>query len=164
VTLPREVVERVRGRLQAEGRDLDIEAIIARVQAAAERLAAAALAVPAAEFATPRPEGWSAAECLAHAVERNVLHAQEVLYVALSGELPPEPEVSVPVGRDAQLAYHQHALDSLYIHVRDADPETFILTTWPHQFFGDLNWREWLLLIELHCADHTRQLEAMLNA
>ena len=164
MTLPPEVVERVRGRLQAEGRELDIEAIIERVQAAAERLAAAALAVPGAEFAAPRSEGRSAAECLAHAVERNVLHAQEVLYVALSGELPPEPDVRVPDGRDAQLTYHQQSLDSLYIHVRDADPEAFILTTWPHQFFGDLNWREWLLFIELHCADHAGQLEAMLNA
>jgi hypothetical protein len=48
--------------------------------------------------------------------------------------------------------------------VRDADPEGFLETTWPHRFFGDLNWREWLLFLELHCADHAAQLEAMLNA
>ena len=72
--------------------------------------------------------------------------------------------MTLPAERDALIASHQDALDSLYIHVRDANPDAFILTTWPHSIFGELNWHEWLLFLELHTLDHARQLEATSNA
>lgn len=161
MTLPAEIVEAGRRYLERDATALSVDEVIARVDTAAGRLRDAAMGVPEGSFEASRADGWSARECLAHVVGWNMRNAQQILYVALSGELPPEAEPEVPAERGEALAKHQEALDSLYVHVRDAEPEGFLYVRWEHPFFGELNWREWLLFLELHCIDHAGQLTAM---
>jgi hypothetical protein len=109
-------------------------------------------------------EDWTPLECLSHLIESNATNAQQILYVALSGELPADGSPEVPRGREQLLASHRETIDSLFEHVRQADPDAYLDVRWPHQFFGELNWREWLIFLSVHCSDHLRQLKAMQSA
>jgi len=120
--------------------DVSVEEAIARIDEAQERVAAAARALSEDEFAG---SGQVVLREHAELVQRV---AQQVLYVALSGELPPDggaPEP--PHGREAMLSSVREALDSLYVHVREADPEGFLDCTWRHPQMGEMDWRGWLL-------------------
>ncbi len=164
MTMPADVIERGRAYLQRESAALSIEGIIERVQAAADRLATAANSRGEEAFGAVAADGWNGAECLQHVVGWNARNAQQILYVALSGELPDDGEPPLPASREELLAKQQEVLDSLYAHVREAEPAAYLDVRWAHPFFGDLNWREWLLFLELHCIDHARQIEAMARA
>lgn len=162
MTFPPDVIERGRAYLKSKAAELSIEEIIAKVEAALEKAHAAAEAVPGHRFVVSPAEGeWSGEECLRHLVEWDVRNAQQILYVALSGELPPEADVQLPADRETLLARHREAIDSLFAHVREAAPDAFLGIEWEHPFFGALNWREWLLFLELHNRDHGGQLQAM---
>ncbi len=163
MSLPPETVERVLSYLRKRGAEDSVEETVARVRLAADDLHAAARGVAGFDQ-RPRPDEWSAHECLAHAVEWNLRNAREILYVALSGELPPDEAVVLPAERDALIRTHDEAIESLFAHLREAAPEAFLQITWPHPFFGALNWREWLAFLEVHCRDHTGQLRAMQRA
>jgi uncharacterized damage-inducible protein DinB len=164
MTFPREFAEAGHLYLERDASVLSTEQIIERVQAAAERLREAAESLSDDAFVRARDDGWSGEECLKHVVGWNIINAQQILYVALAGELPPEAAPEIAGSRDEVLSKHQEALDSLYVHVREADPQGFLHVRWAHPFFGELNWREWLLFLELHCTDHTGQLGAMARA
>ena len=162
MTFPPDVIERGRAYLKSKAAELSIEEIVAKVEAALARAHAAAEAIPADRFAISPAEGeWSGDECLRHLVEWDVRNAQQVLYVALSGGLPSEAEIELPDGRERLLSRHREAIDSLFAHVREAAPDAFLDVEWEHPFFGALNWREWLLFLELHNRDHGGQLQAM---
>lgn len=154
---------RIREYLQVQASQRTTEELIQRVQEAAAELAVAARAIPAETYGrTHAGENWSPRECLEHIVGQNAEVAQRVLYVALTGEQPAQQgSLDVPSTRDGALAKQQDALDSLYDHVRGADPAAFLDLKWEHPFFGDLNWREWLLFLRIHCKDHERQLQKM---
>lgn len=165
MTFPAEEAARIREYLRAEAAASTIEQLIARVEEGVTELAVTAASFDEQAFqAAAAGQEWTPAQCLSHVVGWNLTCAQQVLWVALSGELPPEQDVAVPTARDEMLAAHREAIDSLYVHVREAEPETFIETKWPHPFFGDLNWHEWLLFIRLHSRDHARQLASMRSA
>ncbi len=163
--MPAETIQRARAYLERRAAELSIPEIVTRVETAAAEVHAAARAIPADAFArAPAPGEWSAEECLAHLVEWQVRNARQVLYVALAGELPEDEAVQLPRGAEPLIAKHGEALESLFAHVREADPNAFLEVTWEHPFFGPLNWRQWLLFLELHCRDHTGQLRALAGA
>ena len=165
MSFPVDEAARIRDYLRKEAAAHSIEELIGLVEEGAAELDAAANALPESELGDrPEPESWAPLECLSHVVQWNVISAQQVLWVALSGELPAEEEVALPPDRRGLLDLNRNALDSLYVHVREADPMGFVETTWQHPFFGDLNWREWLLFLRLHCRDHARQLASMRSA
>ena len=87
--------------------------------------------------------------------------AAQILHVALTGELRQRSDADLPQSFEALLPAHAAAMDSLYAHVREADPAGFLSVTWEHPMFGDLNWREWLLFLRIHAKDHAQQLRAM---
>lgn len=162
MTFPPDVIERGRAYLKSKSAELSVEEAIARVEAALEKAHEAARAVPADRFdVSPAAGEWSGEECFRHLVEWDVRNARQILYAALSGELPPKADVELPAGREALLAQHSEAIDSLFAHVREASPDAFLDVTWEHPFFGALNWREWLLFLELHNRDHGGQLQAI---
>jgi len=161
MTLPQSIPDEIREDFRRDAAALSTEDLIARVQAAVDSVATAIRALGDADLDVPAGGGWTPLQCLGHIVESNARHAQEILYVALSGELPPGTAFELPPGRDAVLAKHAEAIESLFAHVREAAPDAFLYVTWPHAFFGNLNWREWLLFLEFHTTDHTRQLTAM---
>ncbi len=158
-------LDQVRSYIQHQAAEKSIEGLIASVQDGVTSLSAAAKAFDASTFDRAHAEDeWTPLECLSHVVESNILNGQQVLYVALSGELPPSEPLNLPANRDELLTKHTDAMDSLYVHVRDAEPDAFLDVRWQHPFFGELNWREWFIFLRVHCIDHARQLQAMQSA
>ncbi|MBA4180649.1 MAG: hypothetical protein C0506_08695 [Anaerolinea sp.] len=162
MTQPQDEQARIRSYLQQQAAQRTIDELIRRVQEGMDELASAARGVPTAALTTiPPGEEWSPMDCLRHAAASNMHVAQQVLFAALEGTLPSNSEPDLPTDREAILAKHAEAIDSLYEHVRAADPGANLELKWKHPFFGDLNWREWLLFLRIHAKDHSRQLAAM---
>ncbi|MCE7927952.1 MAG: DinB family protein [Dehalococcoidia bacterium] len=153
---------RIRSYLQSQAAEKSVEDLIARVEEGMKELAEAALAInPGARTTVPRGETWSPEDCLRHATGSDIHCARQILHVACTGELPGGEE-QAPAGTfEEMLASHREALDSLYVHVREAGAGAFLDVKWEHPFFGELNWREWLLFLRIHAKDHARQLAAM---
>lgn len=162
MTQPNPEFDRIRQYLQQQAAQRNILELCDRVQDGVNDLAAAARAVPEAALdVVPAGDEWSPADCLRHAAASNMQVAQQVLYAALEGVLPGGGEPELPAGREAILEQHAAAIESLYAHVQAADPDANLDLKWEHQFFGELNWREWLLFLRIHSKDHARQLVAM---
>ena len=152
---------RIRGYLQSQS-EKPIDYLISKVEEGIVELAAAANAIdPAKRTIIPPGETWSPTDCLKHATSSDIHCATQILTVAHTGELPPGREDKMPDSFEAMLGRHREAMDSLYEHVRAADPGGFLQVKWKHPFFGDLNWREWLLFLRIHAKDHSGQLQAM---
>ncbi len=165
MTQPKDDLDRIRGYLQQQAAQRTIEELIARVQEGVDDLASSARGVPeAALTVVPAGDEWTPLDCLKHVASSNMQVAQQVLFAALEGYLPTDGEAEVPSDRERILAAHSEAIDSLYVHVRSADPEANLELKWNHPFFGDLNWHEWLLFLRIHSRDHARQLAAMSGA
>ena len=165
MTQPQSDNDRIRDYLQAQAAQRTIDELCGRVQEGVDDLATAARGVPEAALnAIPAGDEWTPMDCLRHAASSNMLVAQQVLFAALEGYLPADGEPEVPADREAIIAAHAEAIDSLYVHVRSADPEANLELKWQHPFFGDLNWREWLLFLRIHSRDHARQLASMSGA
>lgn len=157
--------ERIRGYLQQQAAEKSIPELFERVKEGMAELLDAARSIPAAVLSTNPPgDDWSPMDCLKHAVQSNLQVAQDVLHVALSGSRPGEPEPELAPDRDGLIAAQEASLDSLWAHVSEAEPHSNLHVTWPHPFFGELNWREWLLFLRIHAKDHARQLAAMREA
>jgi hypothetical protein len=143
-------------RIREAAAQLPLPESVARVEAARTRLEAAARSLSADEFAS------AGKETLAAAAYGSIQTAQQVLYVALSGELPPDGDVpALPGDLDGLLSEHKAAMESLYIHMDDADPEAFLECTWRHPDLGELNWREWLLAIADALDEGAKGLEGL---
>lgn len=158
--MPPDPAPETRDYIAEQARTRTIEQVIELVEADTVRLHEAARSFPAADLERPLDGDWTPLACVAHIVERSMLRAREVLYVAVSGELPPEEDVSLPGDLDGLLATHREAIDSLYAHVREA-PDDFKSFEWSHPFFGAMTWPEWLVFIHVHIADHAGQLGRM---
>lgn len=157
--------ERIRGYLQQQAAEKSIAELFERVKEGMADLIEAARSVPAAVIrSNPPGDDWSPMDCLKHAVQSNLQVAQDVLHVALTGERPGEPEPDLAPDRDALITAQEASLESLWAHVSEADPASNLHVTWPHPFFGELNWREWLLFLRIHAKDHARQLSSMREA
>jgi hypothetical protein len=164
---PQSERERILGYLQAQAASKPIEDLIARVQEgivelheSARRLSAAKLDVLCPSEESPG-ESWTPRQCFEHIVGSNMAVARSVLHVAHSAGIPEPQEHEIRREVEAAIAQHAEAMESLYEHVRAADPEANLETKWRHPMFGDLNWREWLLFLRIHAKDHARQLDNM---
>jgi S-formylglutathione hydrolase FrmB len=157
--------ERIRGYLQQQAAEKTVEQLIERVEEGVAELMQAAATIDRNQLGQ-HPEGdeWSPADCIRHIAETNIEVGRQVLHVAWTGGLPTEPAESAPQDFDALLAKMRESLDSLYAHVREADPGANLEVKWKHPMFGDLNWREWLLFLRIHSKDHARQLGGMAEA
>lgn len=156
---------RIRSYLQQQARERSIEELIGRVEEGVTELAAAAGAIPAADLdVAVANETWTPMDCIRHISGSNALIAAQILHVAHTGALPAENAALSAATREQLVAGMREAIDSLYAHARDADPAANLGTLWEHPFFGDLNWREWLLFLRIHSKDHARQLTTMSGA
>lgn len=157
--------ERIRGYLQEQAASKTIEELITRVEEGVTELEQAGKSVPEPALRTvPAGEEWSPWQCISHIIDTNLSVGRQVLYAAHTGELPPREEASLPDDAEAAFRQQREAMDSLYAHVRDAQPDAFLDLKWDHPMFGPLNWREWFIFLRIHCRDHARQLNAMLEA
>jgi hypothetical protein len=137
--------------------------LIELVEAGCRRFHEAARAIPIAALDRPLDDDWTPRQAVRHMVARAMHRAREVLYVALSGEVPGPEEPALPDDIEALLATHREAIDSLYEHVRQAGDD-FLAVQWAHPAFGEMNWHEWMAFIQVHTEDHTQQLEKMAGA
>jgi hypothetical protein len=159
--------ERILGYLQSQAASRSIDDLIARVQEGIDELHESARRLAPAKLDTLCPseespgETWTPRQCFEHIVGSNIAVARSVLHVAHSAGLPEPEEQSLPQDVEAAITKHTEAIQSLYEHVRAADPEGNLDTKWRHPMFGDLNWREWLLFLRIHAKDHARQLDTM---
>jgi len=163
MTDPRDAeFQRIRTYLQQQAAQKTVAELFERVREGMDDLITAARAIPGALLTTnPAGDEWSPIECLQHAVQSNAHVASDVLHVALSGARSADPEPQFAPDRDALIAAQTASLESLWAHVSEADPAAHTGLTWEHPFFGQLNWREWLLFLRIHAKDHARQLDAM---
>lgn len=156
--------ERIRGYLQAQAAEKSIDELIRRAQEGIDDLYVAAREIPAGQWEVDHPgEQWSPRKCMEHIVASDLAVGSQILHVALTGELPAyREEVAVAANCESAITQHQEGMDSLYAHVREADPGAHLDVKWKHPMFGDLNWREWLLFLRIHARDHGGQLKKML--
>lgn len=157
--------ERIRGYLQQQAAEKTIAELFERVKEGMGELIESARSIPPAIIASNPPgDDWSPMDCLRHAVQSNLQVAEDVLHVALTGDRPGGPEPDLAADREALIAAQEASLESLWAHISEADPQSNLHVTWPHPFFGELNWREWLIFLRIHAKDHSRQLNTMREA
>jgi hypothetical protein len=160
-------MQRIREYLQAQAAEKSLPELVSRVREAIAELVAAAESLEAHELteipATDTGEGdaWTPMDCMKHIFGLNAHIGREILYVAHTGELPPNEDDTLSDDREALLKLNAEAMEQTYAHVEDADPDANLDVKWRHPMFGDLNWREWFLFLRIHARDHARQLEAM---
>ena len=158
-----EAISHLAESIKSQAAKLSVEESVERLRAAANALHSAARAVEAFD-AVPDSGERSVADCLVHVVQQSLRHGREILYVAFSGGLPPDQDDSLPTSCEALIATHDQALESLWAHVREADPGSFLSVRWSEPVVGALNWREWLVFLEVHCKEHTEQLRTLIDA
>lgn len=157
---------RIRSYLQAQAAKLSLPELVAKVRADQEQVRAAAEAAPAARFFDrPAAGEWSANEVFAHVVESGGVVAAGIRAVLDGGPPPPVADRIRPAPARhtaaewwAQLTNER---ETLFARVLTARGDEHLDVTWRHPFFGDLNWREWLLFLRIHDLDHARQLQAI---
>ena len=145
--------------LRAEAANRSVEDIFALVREEMDAMYAAIRA--GSMHIAPASEVWSPIRTLQHAVQANVQIAEDILNVCLTGIRPGNPEPELPLDAETLIAKQQEMNDSLWEHVSFADTGAFLDVKWPHMFFGELNWREWLLFLHMHAWDHRNQIEAL---
>lgn len=154
--------ERIRGYLQQQAAQKSVAELFERVREGMADLIAAARAIPAAKLESHPPgDEWAPLDCIQHAVQSNIHVAEDVLHVSLTGARSGSGEPTLQRDRDTLIAAQEASLESLWAHVSEADPAANLHVTWEHPFFGELNWREWLLFLRIHARDHGGQLAAM---
>ena len=157
-----EEIERLGAWLRTEAAARSVEEIFALVQEEMSEMYAATRAIPEAQLQlVPPGEEWSPLRVLQHAVQANVQVAEDVLNVCLTGLRPGNPEPALAADREALINKQDEANASLWEHVSFAQPDAFLDVTWPHPFFGELNWREWFLFLHMHAWDHRHQIAAL---
>ena len=164
---PQTEQQRILGYLQGQAASKSIDDLIARVQEGIDELHVAARALSPARLDTLCPseespgETWTPRQCFEHIVGSDMAVARSVLHVAHSAGIPESETYEIPREIEPAITKHAEAMESLYEHVRAADPTANLQTKWRHPMFGDLDWREWLLFLRIHAKDHARQLNNM---
>lgn len=157
-----EELDRLGSWMRQEAARRSIEDIFQLVRDEMAEMYDAISAIPAEALdVVPDGEEWSPIGTLQHAVQANIQIAEDILNVCLTGARPGNPEPQLPADRDVLIDKQTEMNDSLWEHVSFADPSAFLDVTWPHMFFGELNWREWLLFLHMHAWDHRHQIEAL---
>ena len=151
---------KIRAWIQSEAKK-ELAEIKSSVDARAEELFETVTNVPERQLSLAADGDWSPLDAFKHAVEWNWQVGEDVLHVSLTGERPGNPIPEFVADLDSLVARQRESLDSVWAHVSAADPQSFLELTWPHPFFGELNWREWFFFIGVHCYDHTGQIRVM---
>jgi hypothetical protein len=162
--------QRVRGYLQSQAAKLSLAELSAKVRADMEQVREAAEAVPATRFAERPAEGeWSANEVMAHVVASAEGGTNAIVAVLDTGARQAAASDTierVTAERSAAEWWSQLVgeRERLFARVAQATGDEHPEVTWSHPFFGDLNWREWLLFQRIHDLDHARQMQAITAA
>jgi len=161
---------RIRSYLQAQAAKLTPTEIAAKVRADSEQLRAAAAAANAVDV-TRRPAAseWSVNEVLKHLHEASARVNRSILAAALRGEQPGPIRDSIEQTSEVRtpgewVAAIMAEREELFAAIAGLDGTEHLAIRWDHPFFGDLNWREWLLFLRLHDLDHAGQVRGIVEA
>ena len=162
--------QRVRAYLQAQAAKLTVPALMAKVTVDSEALKNAAASADRIDYTRrPTEDSWSVNEVLAHVADSCVRVNAGVLAAVREGT-PARPlqdalqatgDVRRPMEWWDTLSAERR---SLFKQLETVTGDEHLEVKWNHPFFGDLNWREWILFLRLHDGDHARQIEAIVAA
>lgn len=161
-TIPEGSGDVISSYVRAKAREWTVPQMVERVASALAELEAAARAIPAEHLdVVAEGEEWTPAHTIEHVTAINLGTATRCLAVATTGKLPQVDPAPLPEGRDLRLAAHRTRLEAVFAGLVDAGAPRHLDVTWEHPFLGDLDWREWLLTIRVHCKGHADQLAVM---
>jgi hypothetical protein len=161
---------RIRGYLQAQAAKLTVAELIEKVRSDSAALRISAEAATKVDCtARPRPDEWSVNDVLAHLAETCTRVNADILAAwregkaasALRDALQRTSVVRQPGEWWEAIASEREAL---FAELATARGDEHLEVKWRHPFFGDLNWREWVLFLRLHDGDHARQIEQIVGA
>jgi hypothetical protein len=161
---------RIRGYLQGQAAKLSPLELMTKVRADSQQLRAAAEAAAAVDV-TKQPSGgeWSVNEVLQHLHDASRRVNTGIVAAALKGERPAglrdvieaTADVREPVAWYDAIAAER---ETMFATISELSGEENLAIRWDHPFFGDLNWREWLLFLRLHDLDHAGQVRSVVEA
>ena len=162
--------QKLQGYLKSQGTKLSAEQIRDRIQEAGDEFLGVVRDVSeSVTRRSPAPGEWSLAEILDH-----VIHTHEritrVIDGLVAGRKPGAPmEIGATSGIAAlpwpellaRLRRNQSALSALLTGNRD-EPNADLRVS--EGYFGDVNWKEYALILRLHYKDHAGQARKTLEA
>ncbi|MEK7362885.1 MAG: DinB family protein [candidate division NC10 bacterium] len=162
--------QKLQGYLRSQGAKLSAEQIRDRIQEASDEfLGVVQGATEALVRKAPAPGEWSLAEILDHLVTTEE-RITGVINGLVAGRKPPAPlEIGATSGIASQpwpellvrLSRSQAALSALLTANRH---EPHVDLRFPEGYFGDINWKEYALILRLHYKDHAGQARNTLEA
>ena len=165
LVIPEGATEVILSYVRKKAVDWDAEKIMSRVRDAAQIYETVAASIPDYDLERRGNDGgWSPLDCIRHAAEVNTGTISRVTAVLNSGALPTGPSPVVPVKRDDVVLMHQNAILQLSEAVDMNGESTELEIAWEHPFLGNLNWKEWLLTVRVHCLDHAQQTQDIHSA
>ena len=165
LVIPEGATEGILSYVRKKAVDWDAEKIMSRVRDAAQIYETVAASIPDYDLERRGNDGgWSPLDCIRHAAEVNTGTISRVTAVLNSGALPTDPSPVVPAKRDDVVLMHQNAILQLSKAVDMNGESTELEIAWEHPFLGNLNWKEWLLTVRVHCLDHAQQTQDIHSA
>jgi len=162
--------QKLQGYLAAQSAKLSAAEIRARVdETAGEFFAALDGVSEAAAHRRPAEGEWSVAEIVDH-VTVTLEDALGIMRTLASGARPSRPmtvaHAPVNAGRPlavlaSQLRERQAALAE-FLAAQSGEPHTDLRV--PDDYFGDINWKGYALILRLHYKDHAQQVRKTLAA
>src|SRR3990170_7514046 len=162
--------QKLEGYLRSQGAKLSAEQVRDRIQEASDEFLGVVQGAPEALVRkAPAAGEWSLAEVLDHVVF-TLERITGVIGGLVAGRKPPAPlEIGATSGIAtlpwaellARLGKSQTALSALLTANRH-EPHTDLRVS--EGYFGDINWKEYALILRLHYRDHASQARKTLEA
>jgi hypothetical protein len=162
--------ERIRGYLQVQAAKLSPAELMAKVRTDAVILRDAASAAAAVDpLKRPAPDDWSVNEVLSHLFGSSRSVNEGMLRAALKGQQPGRLNDVIEAtdtvrSPGAWVAALEAEREATFTQLAACGGTENLHITWHHPFFGQLNWREWLLFLRIHDGDHGRQVQQIVAA
>jgi DinB superfamily len=162
--------ERIRGYLQAQAAKMTVPELIAKVRGDSAQLKAACEAAESVDTLKRPADGeWSVNEVLAHIVDGSARVSRGILQAQASGEQPDPLGDAIEATGDVRRpsdwwSAFEEDREATFTALSTATGKEHLEVKWLHPFFGDLNWREWLLFQRIHDLDHARQVTGIVEA
>jgi uncharacterized damage-inducible protein DinB len=161
---------RIRGYLQSQAAKLSVPELLDKVRADSDALRAACESAADLDYtARPEAESWSVNEVLAHLADTCTTVNQAILAAWRDGQpaAPLEDALQHTTAAKTPIEWWQAIHDereAAFAALAQARGDEHLDLTWDHPFFGNLNWREWVLFLRLHDGDHARQVQSIVAA
>jgi hypothetical protein len=170
VTQPPEERARIRSYLQGQAAKLSVAELIEKVRADSRQLAQAAdAAASVGQLDRPSPDDWSVNEVMEHLHVSCRRINEGMLGAAFDGRQPGAVADRLLPAKESRAASEWMRLidqerEDTFARMSTLSGDEHLDITWNHPFFGDLNWREWLLFLRLHDLDHAGQVRGIIEA